>query len=407
MKKIKNLLLRSLKRITKVSCVIILSLIVSTVTLTAKAQDDKPASKKDAAAVQTEFDRFKNGSRKGSFWGSAESYIKETDHPYYATLLQHLKTDDSLALSKLKPADKFYIISVRRTQSPDRIWKMDAKDLVRAALLSGFEHALYFSDITISPDIYLAEASSGKSKIFKSDLLYKNEVIEKNAIVCIKDDGSFYIPATGIRNQYFTKVIAADIQASGLSEEAYLVRMTKKINIREEHTLVWNPNVSLEYWSNNKRKASRVYQSGKQHGTTKEYNFEGILTAKLEYQANHLHGIQLRYENGKLSSESTYDDGEPIGLHTTFYENGKISRTLSYKDGKSVTLKTYDEAGLIDYENTANYAIYYYPNGKKKSEGPTGTFGRTKVWKFYNDNGKLVKEQEYLMNSPYGSEKLY
>ncbi len=68
---------------------------------------------------------------------------------------------------------------------------------------------------------------------------------------------------------------------------------------------------------------------------------------------------QLRYPNGRISSEGTIKDGKPDGYWKNYYENGRLKSEGNRKNFKLDSLwKFYTEKGLL-------YLIYTYKEGKK------------------------------------------
>ncbi len=85
-----------------------------------------------------------------------------------------------------------------------------------------------------------------------------------------------------------------------------------------------------------------------------------------------------RYANGLIKERSYYVSGRRQGECQSFYANGKLQSDDFFS------------GGLIDGATTV-----YYDNGLKEYEG-TCTKGKPSgIWKFYDNNGKLVRSKNY------------
>lgn len=386
-----------------------LSLAFAMITVVATAQEtDKAASKKDASAVANNFDKFKEEST--SSWGSPKRYISAEELVHYKMLLEHIKNSDSLTVSKLQdPADKFYILAARRTSNPRVIWAMDEKDLVISGFLGAIDNSIYLKDITIGTEVSLSASSTKKSKIFKADLLYKNVVFEKNAVVCIKDDDEFYFPTVSFRSLYFKNLVTPDMQKSGQTEDAFVMALAKKVRSKGEYGSMWYPKRSVAYWTNNKLRSSNAYQNGMLEGTSREYDGEGNMTLKTEYKLGKKNGIQLRYQNNKLESERLYADDILIGNGKEYHANGKLKALLVFTNGEREISTYYDSTGNVEEVTkstvSGTYSKRYYPGNILKQEGHFGNFGAVGNWKSYDTNGILSGEQEYALGMKSGKGK--
>jgi len=65
------------------------------------------------------------------------------------------------------------------------------------------------------------------------------------------------------------------------------------------------------------------------------------------------------YEDGQISSERNYKDGQLDGKLTRYYENGQIEEEVNYKDGKK------DGKWTIYYENGQIEGERNYKDGKR------------------------------------------
>lgn len=85
------------------------------------------------------------------------------------------------------------------------------------------------------------------------------------------------------------------------------------------------------------------------------------------------------YDDGKKEMEGSYNKSlERHGKWTYWYTDGKVWSECEYKNG------------LKDGKSTV-----YYENGSKRYEGNYRNDTTTGVWKFWNEQGALLKEINY------------
>jgi len=118
------------------------------------------------------------------------------------------------------------------------------------------------------------------------------------------------------------------------------------------------------------------------------------------------------YPNGQARSEITYYEGVEI-KQKDFFENGSveldeeidkkdgsiIKRIINYPDSKPKVIME-----LIDKKNKIYSYKEYYENGNVKEEGTLNfrkdmnDYVKNGQWKFYNEQGQLVKTANYINN---------
>ena len=119
---------------------------------------------------------------------------------------------------------------------------------------------------------------------------------------------------------------------------------------------------------------------------------------------------QYWYENGTTRGEENYQNDKPVGVWKYWFAGGAISS---------------------EFDFTKNYAIYYYENGKKSSEGTlpadmlregkwTGWFEsgarqyegmyskglKDGQWIWYNEKGEITYRQTFKAGDEQGAEKV-
>ncbi len=154
------------------------------------------------------------------------------------------------------------------------------------------------------------------------------------------------------------------------------------------------------------------YLFGKQHGRKEFYSPSGKLQLIRFYNHGTLIGYSYNDTNGKEVTmiPITNETGKVIA----YYDNGKVSRELEYKNGQQIgTYKTYYYNGQLkdefvnvndEYEGPK---IEYYANGniKEKRNYLTGELDG-KVTRYY-ENGKLKEEAHFKNGVQVGNASKY
>ena len=97
--------------------------------------------------------------------------------------------------------------------------------------------------------------------------------------------------------------------------------------------------------------ATGFFLDGKQHGIWK-LPWGSILEVE-SYKDGVRDGLFLRYENGRLYSESIYKNEKLNGPSKTYYPSGRLKSEIFFKDGNEDGLyKVYYENGQLKYEST-------------------------------------------------------
>ncbi len=211
---------------------------------------------------------------------------------------------------------------------------------------------------------------------------------------------------------------------------------------------------ALDYYENGQLENEYLYEHGEATGTWVSYHENGTIYTRSDYRFNEYHGRKEFYSpNGHLQLVRIYDHGRltgytylgkdgkelpviPVENETTvikaFFDNGKVSREMEYKNGQLVNkYKAYYYNGQL--ENELDYVvntyhgkdIEYYENGKLKVErsynyddlhGPLKEYYENGVIKleaeyrngervgtgsYYDENGKLTKKEYYFNGGIY------
>ncbi|MEA3392693.1 MAG: hypothetical protein U9Q91_06910 [Candidatus Marinimicrobia bacterium] len=133
--------------------------------------------------------------------------------------------------------------------------------------------------------------------------------------------------------------------------------------------------------------------------------YTNIIVSTGEYRNGKLHGKYCSYRNEKLDQVVEYKKGHIDGIFKLFYDNGNVK-----------------EEGFVKKGNNKKTWKYYYPNGVLKSQGyysknyyydssnvdtvvidgytmlmekPLKIWFKKGRWKYYNENGVLIKTELY------------
>ena len=94
------------------------------------------------------------------------------------------------------------------------------------------------------------------------------------------------------------------------------------------------------------------------------------------------HGLYIETLNNVEIETMNYEDGKRNGMKVLKYNSGEVSDECFYCEG-----------------NKHGQAISYYLNGNIKIIGDYSAGVRIGVWKFYDKDGKLSREEEHLTSS--------
>ncbi|MGD0094614.1 MAG: toxin-antitoxin system YwqK family antitoxin [Planctomycetota bacterium] len=99
---------------------------------------------------------------------------------------------------------------------------------------------------------------------------------------------------------------------------------------------------------------------------------------------------------------------EFTGRWLTYFVNGRIVHDIEYKKGQYVSFKAFHDNGQLSYEQTyvdgqiAGPDIGYYPDGKKSYEGRYVKGKQDGGWTHWYQNGKKESEASYVNGEQHG-----
>ena len=111
--------------------------------------------------------------------------------------------------------------------------------------------------------------------------------------------------------------------------------------------------------------------------------------------------IIKKYKNGQVKSIENFKNGKLNGEFKEFFENGSLFQVGTFKNGDMKNIKVFYENGNLKFEQNLKdrKGKYrgYYPNGKLEVEGEVFQGDEIGLWKYYNEEGNLLKT-EYKNN---------
>jgi antitoxin component YwqK of YwqJK toxin-antitoxin module len=184
------------------------------------------------------------------------------------------------------------------------------------------------------------------------------------------------------------------------------------------------------YYDTEKTKLQEEYfiHNGKKEGIYKVYDYStGLVIIENNYINGKKEGISQEFYNGNIFIETNYKNDKKYGTGTIYYENGNIRETIEYENEhglKHGENKEYDENGNLIKETTwlldkrhSECKIYvdnklseiytyvsgtydgpykkFHSNGKIAIEGMYLHHRRNGIFKYYNENGDLILQEEY------------
>jgi antitoxin component YwqK of YwqJK toxin-antitoxin module len=152
-----------------------------------------------------------------------------------------------------------------------------------------------------------------------------------------------------------------------------------------------------------------------------KYYPNGSIEEKCYLRNGKLSGDYKYYHsNGNVCSEGQFKKGHPIGVWCQYYPSGKTMSIVTYsRKGSIININAWDENGKHVVQNgTGTFVKYYsngslesivtykdcrfdgvntnwYPNGKKMEEIIYKNGKPVGIWRFWNNEGELVREEKY------------
>jgi len=173
----------------------------------------------------------------------------------------------------------------------------------------------------------------------------------------------------------------------------------------------------------------------------KPYLFVLVLFVLSQRSVAQVEHVQFTYPNGKVSSEGQMVDGKPEGYWKNYYEDGtlksegnrksqqldslwsfyspegKLTQRIAYAEGKKNGIKTtFAEDGVIvkeeEFLNDSRFGTtkLYYASGKLKESIPLDTLGKGREqgtgYEFDEEDGRIVAVVQYSNGYVSGRERI-
>lgn len=133
--------------------------------------------------------------------------------------------------------------------------------------------------------------------------------------------------------------------------------------------------VSVCYYPNGQIESEYEYQNGKLNGIAVNYNEAGDIISSYKYVDDMLEGEGKAYYDGtKIKTQAQYKKGKITGVYKEFYENGQIRKEVMSENGKITKTIEYHPNGKLSsetfYDNKEEIEsyVYYDESGQKYFE---------------------------------------
>lgn len=112
--------------------------------------------------------------------------------------------------------------------------------------------------------------------------------------------------------------------------------------------------------------------------------------------------VVSKYPSGQIRVVHYFDKHDKCVKETEYYENGQVKMEGGMKDGKMEGEWTayfidgrVQSHGFFEDDKRTGHAQVFYSNGNKYEEGSYKNGKHCGLWKFYDEQGHLVKEVDF------------
>lgn len=187
-----------------------------------------------------------------------------------------------------------------------------------------------------------------------------------------------------------------------------------------------NGQVQAEGWliSNNKEGIWRFYNvagklereafyvNNQANGPSKHYNGNGQINFMDYYDMDLIVRMEQYDAKGKVIHQQSFPSG--TGKYYFIFPNGNTSFEAGLKNGKYEGTytsyypdKSIKERGFYKNGKRDSLMVSYYPGGQENGRGHLRNGIRDGKWTYYNFDGKLEREINYLKGDEHGKDKIY
>jgi len=207
-------------------------------------------------------------------------------------------------------------------------------------------------------------------------LLYKNGFVIGEGIV--KDDGNRHGTWKDFYDDGSLKAIGNYDNGKQTGEWKFYyqggkIEQTGKFSKSGKLEGIWK-----WYYENGQLQREENYRAGVKDGVSTTYDETGKVIEEGEFVDGNEDGVWFE-QIGDTYMKGTYRDGLRNGMWSYYYLNNNESRTDSL---------CYFHGNFID-DNPDGKHVYYYENGKVKTEGNYVMGKKEKDWYLYNEDGSL------------------
>lgn len=168
------------------------------------------------------------------------------------------------------------------------------------------------------------------------------------------------------------------------------------------------------------------WKNGEKNGIEVIFDNRGQVIEQKWFKNDALDGRNLKYKNGRVVSDVTYEKGLEEGRKTVYYDNGKVQEESNWIKGvKNGVSKWFDDKGVLiaeynykfgnmdgiqkgfyasgeprtedSYVNGVRTGTYkeFYTNGTVKVIGNYTNDHKTGEWITYDENGMKIKSEKF------------
>ena len=194
--------------------------------------------------------------------------------------------------------------------------------------------------------------------------------------------------------------------------------LSKQQNVNRKDAEGNKTGLWTEFNSDKTIKAEGNYKNGEKDGYWKEYTEKGNLLETTKFQTGELINNPEELTNldvkeiyfeegeaeGKLQFRGTYREGKKQGTHLWFSVTGSIDSAKVYNQDVLIARGNMERGGLrID-----EWQSFYYPTGELKSKGVYTRGYKSGLWTYYFMNGNTEQTGRYTAKAkPEGEWKWY